>query len=100
MISIFNNSLHSNVKGTIRLIFKKMIYLTERLTLDEGICNGKPTIRGLRITVQTILEYLAAGDVKEDILYQYPDLEPEDIDACLKFASELVGNRFMVKQIP
>ena len=74
-----------------------MIYLTDRITLDEQICNGKPTIRGLRITVQTILEYLASGDTKEDILYQYPDLEKEDIDACLKYASEILSNKFTVK---
>lgn len=73
------------------------MYLTDRITLDENICNGKPTIRGLRITVQTILEFLSAGDTKEDILYQYPDLEPEDIDACLKYASMLLGNKYTLK---
>lgn len=71
--------------------------LTDRITLDEQICNGKPTIRGLRITVQTIIDFLSAGDSKEDILMQYPDLEPEDIDACLKFASTLLGNKYTIK---
>lgn len=71
--------------------------LTDRITLDEQICNGKPTIRGLRITVQTILDFMAAGDPKEDILVQYPDLEPEDIDAWLKFASQLLGNIYTIK---
>jgi uncharacterized protein (DUF433 family) len=51
------------------------------------IGNGKPIIRGKRITVQTVLEYLQAGDTKEDVLYQYPTLVAEDIDACLKFGS-------------
>jgi uncharacterized protein (DUF433 family) len=74
-----------------------MVYLSERITLDEQICNGKPTIRGLRITVQTILEYLSAGDTKEDILHQYPDLEPADIDACLKYATKLMSNKYTVK---
>lgn len=62
-----------------------MIYLTDRITIDEGLCNGKPTIRGIRVTVQTILQFLKAGDTREDILHQYPMLEAEDIDACLKF---------------
>jgi len=56
-----------------------------RITIDNNICNGKPTIRGKRITVQTILEFLSAGDSKEEILRQYPSLVSEDIDACLKF---------------
>lgn len=54
-----------------------------RITIDPAICNGKPTIRGKRITVQTILEFLAAGEDRAEILRQYPSLEPEDIDACV-----------------
>ena len=54
-----------------------------RIIIDPAICNGKPTIRGLRITVQTVLEYLSAGESHEDILQQFPMLEPEDINACL-----------------
>ena len=60
-----------------------MTNLTDRITVDENICNGKPIIRGKRITVQSVLEYLSAGDSKEEILKQYPSLESEDIDACL-----------------
>jgi uncharacterized protein (DUF433 family) len=54
-----------------------------RITIDPAVCNGKPTIRGLRITVQTVLEYLGAGESGEEILHQFPMLEPEDINACL-----------------
>ncbi len=60
--------------------------VTDRITIDEKICNGKPTIRGKRITVQTILEFLSAGESVEEILHQYPSLEREDINACLNFA--------------
>lgn len=63
--------------------------LVNRVTLDPEICNGKPTIRGKRITVQTILEFLLAGEDREEILRQYPSLEPADIDACLAFAVKL-----------
>ena len=58
-----------------------------RITLDPAVCNGRPTIRGTRITVQTVLEFLSAGENREEILHQYPSLEPEDIDACLELAA-------------
>jgi uncharacterized protein (DUF433 family) len=70
-----------------------------RITIDAAICNGKPTIRGLRITVQTVLEYLGAGESREDILRQFPMLEPDDINACLAFASSLMSHRYSLKEI-
>ena len=62
-----------------------MYYVSERVTINPDVCNGKPTIRGMRISVQTILEFLNAGDSKAIILENYPVLEAEDIDACLQF---------------
>lgn len=59
-----------------------------RITVKPEICNGRPTIRGLRITVKTILEYLAAGESVENILNAYPILEKEDIQAALEFAAK------------
>lgn len=76
-----------------------MSSLISRITIEPDICNGKPTIRGKRIAVQTILEFLAAGDSHEEILYQYPILEEEDIKACLEFASKLMNNSFSVKSV-
>ena len=73
--------------------------LIERITVDDGVCNGKPTIRDKRITVQTILEFLGAGETREEILNQFPSLVPEDIDACLKFAADLMGHQFSIKAI-
>jgi uncharacterized protein (DUF433 family) len=70
-----------------------------RIIVDVNICNGKPTIKGKRITVQTILEFLSAGDSKEDILKQYPSLTMDDIDACLKFAADLMGHQYSIKVI-
>jgi len=75
-----------------------MIYLTKRITLDPDLCNGKPTIRGLRITVNTILEFLSQGDTKKDILKQYPDLEEKDINACLSFASKILNRNYSIKE--
>jgi uncharacterized protein (DUF433 family) len=64
-----------------------MEYINDRITIDPDLCNGKPTIRGKRITVQTILEFLSAGDSKEEIIEAYPSLELEDIDACIRIKS-------------
>ena len=70
-----------------------------KITIDPGICNGKPVIRGKRITVQTILEFMAAGDSKEDILKAYPSLTLEDIKASLEFASKIMDHSFRVKPV-
>ncbi len=59
------------------------------ITIDPAICNGKPIIRGMRVTVQTVLEYLRAGESQDEILRQFPILEPEDISACLRLAYKL-----------
>ena len=69
------------------------------ITVDANVCNGKPTIRGKRISVQTILEFLSAGDSQEEILRQYPTLVSEDIDACLRFAADLMSHQFSIKEI-
>lgn len=58
----------------------------ERITIKPDVCNGKPTVRGMRITVETILQFLSAGDDVETILKAYPFLEKEDIQACIAFA--------------
>ena len=73
--------------------------LIHRITVDPEICNGKPTIRGKRIAVQTILEFLGTGETREEILKQYPSLISEDIDACLKFAADLMGHQYSIKAI-
>jgi uncharacterized protein (DUF433 family) len=62
--------------------------LLERITLDPSVCHGKPTIRGLRYPVETILEYLAGGDSFEEVLKEFPDLEREDLQACIQFAAQ------------
>jgi uncharacterized protein (DUF433 family) len=74
-------------------------YIADRITIDASLCNGKPTIRGKRITVQTVLGYLGSGDSASEILSQYPSLEAEDINACIKFASDLLKNNFQIKAI-
>jgi uncharacterized protein (DUF433 family) len=63
--------------------------LSERITMDLEICHGKPTVRGLRYTVESILELLSSGMAVEEILADYEDLEREDILATLDFARQL-----------
>jgi uncharacterized protein (DUF433 family) len=63
--------------------------LSERITMDPEICYGKPTIRGLRYTVESILELLSSGMAIEEILSDYEDLERDDILAALDFAKHL-----------
>jgi len=63
--------------------------LTERITIDPEICHGKPTIRGLRYPVETILELLSSGMTIEEILADYEDLEREDILSARGFAARL-----------
>lgn len=73
--------------------------LLNRITIDDAICNGKPTIRGKRITVHTILEFLTAGETEEEILRQYPSLEREDIQACMQFATEILNRNFVIRNV-
>lgn len=61
--------------------------LLKRITIRPDICHGKPVVRGLRYPVESLLEYLAAGDSFETLLKEFPDLEREDLLACLEFAT-------------
>ena len=76
-----------------------MEYISERITIDERICNGKPTIRGSRITVQSILDFLSSGNTSEEILKQFPKLEAEDIKESLRFAAKLMGRNYSIKPV-
>jgi uncharacterized protein (DUF433 family) len=58
------------------------------ISIEPGKRGGKPCIRGLRITVYEVLEYLAGGMSEEEILHDFPDLTGEDIRACLAFAAD------------
>ncbi len=58
------------------------------ITIEPGKRSGKPTIRGTRMTVTDVLEYLAGGMTEEEILSDFPDLTSEDIKACLAFAAD------------
>ena len=65
-----------------------------RITLEPDKLGGKPCIRGLRISVQDVLGYLASGMTEKEILEEFPDLEKEDFQAIYSFAADMAGNRF------
>jgi|GEM_PF-758727 len=65
--------------------------LLRRITADPAVLCGKPTIRGGRLAVEHVLEMLAAGDTEQTLLEAYPELEPEDIRACLLFGAGRSG---------
>lgn len=61
--------------------------LLARITVNPEICHGRPVVRGLRYPVESLLEYLVAGDSVEELLQEFPDLQREDFLACIEFAS-------------
>jgi len=73
---------------------KELLY---RITVNPEIMVGKPTIRGLRITVDQILKALAAGISTTELLEDYPELEKEDVEAALLYAAELVEEEKIYK---
>ena len=62
-----------------------------RITTDLAVCHGRPTVRGLRYPVESLLELLSAGMTIDEILDDYPDLEREDILAALEFGALAAG---------
>jgi uncharacterized protein (DUF433 family) len=61
--------------------------MIDRITIEPGKRSGQPCIRGMRITVGDVLEYLSGGMSRKQLLEDFPELEPEDINACLAFAA-------------
>lgn len=69
--------------------------LLSRISIDSNICFGKPCIRGHRIWVSLILDFLASGTSIAEILEDYPDLEAADIYACLAYGAEMSRERYV-----
>ena len=74
--------------------------LLDRITVRTDIFGGKPIIRDMRIAVEHVLGMLAAEDTVETILREYPDLKPEDIQACLLFAHRSVAGEHVYDRVP
>jgi len=69
--------------------------LLSRISIDPNICFGKPCIRGHRIWVSLILDFLASGMPSQEILKQYPGLEEADILACIAYGAEMARERYV-----
>ena len=69
-----------------------MANLAERITVDPEQCGGRPCVRSMRIRVIDVLDLLAGGLSHEEVLSELPDLESEDIRACLRFASQRIDH--------
>jgi uncharacterized protein (DUF433 family) len=69
-----------------------MTYLSGRITVDPQQCGGRPCVRGMRIRVTDVLDLFAAGLTSRDILAEMPDLEEEDLKACLEYASKRIDH--------
>lgn len=73
--------------------------VNESIVVDPDICNGKPTVKGTRITVQTVLEFLAVGESQDAIIKNYPRLTPASIQACIRFAADMAGHEYSMHRI-
>jgi uncharacterized protein (DUF433 family) len=69
--------------------------LLSRITIDPRVCFGKPCIRGHRIWVALVLDFLASGMKNDEILLEYPDLEEADILACIAYGAEMSRERYI-----
>ncbi len=69
-----------------------MAEIADRITVNPEQCGGRPCIRGLRIRVVDVLDLLASGLAADQVLDEHPDLEPEDILACLRYASSRIDH--------
>jgi uncharacterized protein (DUF433 family) len=72
-----------------------MMTLLDRISIDPNVCFGKPCIKGTRIWVSLILDFMAAGETESQILVAYPQLRPEDIRAALAYAAEVARERIV-----
>ena len=69
--------------------------LLSRITINPNVCFGKPCIRGHRIWVSLILDFLASGMTAEEVLQEYPDLSRDDILACIAYGAEMARERYV-----
>ena len=76
-----------------------MANLLDRISINPKICHGQPCVKGTRIMVWLVVQYLANGDTVEDILAAYPSLTREDIQACLAYAAEVTRERVLPVEV-
>jgi uncharacterized protein (DUF433 family) len=75
------------------------IFYMKDIEIHPDICNGQPVIRGTRITAQSVLDFLAAGDTIEEVLDAYPTLSREQVLACISFSSDLLRHQYITEKV-
>ena len=70
--------------------------MLERINIDPNVCDGKPTVRGMRITVDFVLKLLGDGYTADDIVREYPELEKEDVYQAAKYGAWLASEKTSV----
>jgi uncharacterized protein (DUF433 family) len=85
----------ARIEATVTLLIVTTS-LANRITVDPQQCGGRPCVRGMRIRVSDVLDLLASGLSASDVLAEMPDLEPEDLEACLRFASRYLDHPVLV----
>lgn len=76
-----------------------MANLLERIDIKQEVQGGRPIIKGTRITVKTVLEYVAAGESTDNIVRHFPPITKEDIMACVAFAAKMLEKDFTIKEL-
>jgi len=75
------------------------VHIFDRITVNPVRCSGRPTIQGTRITVSNILDFLGAGDTVDDMLDEFPQLERDDVLACIRFALATVREKYDPQEV-
>lgn len=73
--------------------------MCQRIEINPEVCNGRPVVRGTRITVDTVLSYLSGGDSVAEVIEAHPRLDRDDVLACLDFARRLSAARSTVRLV-
>lgn len=73
--------------------------LLDRISINPNVCHGQPCVRGTRVMVWLVVQYLANGDGVEEVLEAYPSLQREDVQACLAFAAEMTRERVLPVEV-
>lgn len=67
----------------------------QRISINQNVCHGKPCIKGTRIWVSLVLDFMASGSSMDEVLNEYPQLKREDILACIAYGAEMSRERFI-----
>jgi uncharacterized protein (DUF433 family) len=91
-------SVHAGGVGSLSCVVESAMGWQESISVDPLLCHGRACVMGSRVLVSVVLDSLAAGVSREEILRSYPSLRDQDIDACIAYAAELTRERIVPMQ--